>query len=234
MSEPRCAAVIVASGSARRLGFDKLLWPLHGLPVLAHTIQAMLQARQVTSLVVVCPLERWQQLPPIHTTKPVWRVDGGAERQDSVACGLAALPDDVTHVAVHDGARPLVAPDDVDHCIDTAFQHGAAVLAHPAVDTMKLANAEGFCSAPVSREQVWCMETPQVFRVDWLRQAFAKIQADGLAVTDEVSAAMHAGLAVKLVAATRSNPKITHQADLALATALAASLEPAASSCRHA
>lgn len=221
MSTPNCTAIIVASGTGSRLGMDKLLWSLAGKPVLWHAIHAFVLAKRVSSIVVVCPFVRWEQLPPFHADKPIVRVDGGIERQDSVACGLAALPDDSAYVAVHDGARPLVSPDDIDDCIAAAIRDGGAVLSHPAVDTMKRADANGFCCGSVPREQVWCMETPQTFRTDWLRQSFAAVEKDRLAVTDEVSAAEHAGFPVRLVPSTHPNPKITFHSDLGLAAALA-------------
>ena len=225
MSAPYCTAVIVASGSGKRLGMDKLLWPLAGKPVLWHAVCAFLHAKQVSAVVVVCPAERWEQMPPLISETPILRVDGGAERQDSVACGLAAVSANSPYVAVHDGARPLVSAADIDACIDAAIQHGGAALAHPAVDTLKRADASGFCCDSVPREQVWCMETPQVFRTELLRQAISAVIRDGVSVTDEVSAAQHAGFPVKLVASTRPNPKITLAADLALATALASGLQ---------
>lgn len=220
MPTTSCTAIIVASGSGRRLGFDKLLWHLSDTPVLMHSLRAICSASLVDSVVVVCPHERWVQLPDWTPTKPVRRVDGGTERQDSVACGLAALPPGTTHVAVHDAARPLVSPMDVNACIQSALATGAAALAHPAVDTMKRTTPDAFCVDAVGRENVWCMETPQVARVDWLLDAFKRVANQQVSVTDEVSALMHAGYPVKLVCSTRPNPKITYPADLELAQAL--------------
>ncbi len=213
-------AVIVAAGSSRRAGFDKLEALLDGVPVLRRSVESFL-AGGCACVVVVCPQERW-----IHTglaalaeksRVPLLRVDGGAERQDSVAAGLAVLPAEVTWVAVHDGARPLITPEGVSLCFAAAEETGAAACAHPVVDTLKRADASGR-SLPerVSREHLWGMETPQIFRLDLLRRAYACVAQQGLSVTDEVSAMETIGVPTKLVQ-VGANMKITLPGDLELA-----------------
>jgi len=217
---PSCSAIIVAAGSSRRMGFDKLASQLIGMPVLRRTIEAFLAAETIRSVVVVCPEERWSLLDGMDFTKPVNRLDGGADRQDSVANGLAALEADAGFVAVHDGARPLVSPDDIDRCVVAAMEHRAATLARRATETMKRSDAQDFSAEAVSRENLWCMETPQVFEVSLLRQAYQNVAASGLMVTDEVSAVQALGVRVKFIESRHPNLKITTPADLALAEAL--------------
>lgn len=211
-------AIIVAAGSSRRAGFDKLAAPLSGKPVLCRSIDAF-AAAGCDALVIVCPEERWQAVGLAAATYPlpVFRVDGGAERQDSVACGLAALPATTRYVAVHDGARPLISPAGIRACYEAARQSGAAACAHPIVDTLKRADANG-CTLPekVSREHLWGMETPQVFDVGLLRRAYARVAEMGLVVTDEVSAMETIGIPTHLVQ-VGANPKITLPGDLELA-----------------
>lgn len=219
-SHPNCAAIIVAAGSSRRMGMDKLAWPLAGVPVLRRTLDAFLAARSIRSVVVVCPEERWKLLDGADFTKPVLRTDGGAERQESVMKGLAAIDDAIRFVAVHDGARPLVSPADIDACVAAAITHRAAALARRATETMKRSDAEGFCVESVSRENLWCMETPQVFETALLREAYRHVAERGLAVTDEVSAVRQTGVKVKFIESMHPNLKITTPADLALAQAL--------------
>ena len=202
------------------MGFDKLASPLGGVPVLRRTLEAFLAAKSIASVVVVCPEERWSLLAGMAFTKPVARVDGGADRQDSVARGLAAIDADARFVAVHDGARPLVSLEDIDRCVTAAMEHRAAALARRATETMKRSDAADFCAEAVSRENLWCMETPQVFEVSLLKEAYAELAARGLVVTDEVSAVQAIGAKVKFVESLHPNLKITTPADLALAEAL--------------
>lgn len=216
---PICSAILVAAGSSRRMGFDKLASPLGGLPVLRRTLEAFVSASSIAEVVIVCPEERWELLGG-GFSKPVRRVDGGTVRQDSVAAGLAALSPDSRLVAVHDGARPLVSSADIDRCVAAAVEHRAAALARRVTETLKRSDTDDFSAAAVSREQLWFMETPQVFEIPLLRQAYQAVASKGLAVTDEVSALESIGVRVKLIESHHPNLKITTPADLALAEAL--------------
>ncbi|MEX1113710.1 MAG: 2-C-methyl-D-erythritol 4-phosphate cytidylyltransferase [Akkermansiaceae bacterium] len=213
-----CSAIIVAAGSSRRMGFDKLAAGIRGVPVLRRTLEAFLAAASIESVVVVCPEERWKLLEGVKSDKPIIRVDGGANRQDSVAAGLARISS--SHVAVHDGARPLIAPEDINRCVAAAAVHLAATLARRVTETLKRGDDEGFSQEAVSRESLWFMETPQVFAVDILRRAYSAVTAGNLAVTDEVSALEVIGVRVKLVESFHPNLKITTPADLVLAEAI--------------
>lgn len=211
-------AVIVAAGSSRRAGFDKLAAPLAGVPVLRRSVDAFVAAG-AAAVVVVCPQSRWEEteLSTADFPVPVMRVDGGAERQDSVAAGLAALPAGTRMVAVHDGARPLITPQGIAACLQAAEATGAATCAHPVVDTLKRADAAGRAlPEKVSRENLWGMETPQIFRLSLLLQAYEHVKAHGLVVTDEVSAVEALGVATQLVQGG-ANLKITLPGDLELA-----------------
>ncbi|KAB2641475.1 MAG: 2-C-methyl-D-erythritol 4-phosphate cytidylyltransferase [Verrucomicrobia bacterium] len=219
------SAIIVAAGRSQRMGFDKLAAPLAGVPVLRRTLDAFLASECIAAIIVVCSAERWESLENADTrsfTKPLTRVDGGATRQDSVANGLAALAVGTQWVAVHDGARPLISPEDITRCVAAAGEFGAASLARRVTETLKRADAGDFCAEAVAREQLWFMETPQVFELGLLREAYAAVRARQLEVTDEVSAAQAIGKRVKFIEATHPNLKITRPADLALASAILA------------
>jgi 2-C-methyl-D-erythritol 4-phosphate cytidylyltransferase len=213
------SAIIVAAGSSTRMGFDKLAVPLAGIPVLQRTLAAFLTATTIDEIIVVGPPERWELLDTA-AAKPVRRVDGGASRQDSVANGLAALSPGTTLVAVHDGARPLIHPADIDRCVHAAATHAAIALARRVTETLKRADPADFCVASVSREHLWLMETPQVFGTALLQTAYAELASRQLTVTDEVSALQAIGARVKFIESTHPNPKITCPADLALAAAI--------------
>lgn len=211
-------AVIVAAGSSRRAGFDKLAALLDGVPVLRRSVDAFVEAG-AAAVVVVCPPSRWEEtgLASAAFPIPVLRVDGGAERQDSVAAGLAALPEGTQMVAVHDGARPLVTPAGIRSCLEAAEDTGAAACAHPVVDTLKRADARGYSlPEPVSREHLWGMETPQIFNLALLQRAYAHVTEQGVVVTDEVSAVESVGVSTRLVQ-VGANLKITLPGDLELA-----------------
>lgn len=215
-----CAAIIVASGSSRRMGFDKLAAEIRGTPVLACTVRAFMAAEEITRVIVVCPEERFRLLKDEAFPKPLDRVDGGEQRQDSVSNGLALLGPDDLLVAVHDGARPLVRPESIDATVAAARQHGAATLARAVTDTIKKADADNFARSSVDRSGLWAMETPQVFQTALLRQAYSAVMERQLAVTDEVSALEAIGIPTKLVTSPFPNPKITVPADILLAAAL--------------
>lgn len=211
-------AVIVAAGSSRRAGFDKLAAPLAGVPVLRRSVDAFVAAG-CAAVVVVCPEERWQAvgLAEAEFAVPVKRVDGGAERQNSVEAGLNALPEGTQWVAVHDGARPLITPEGIRACLQAAQTTGAATCAHPIVDTLKRADAQAH-SLPerVSRDNLWGMETPQIFDLALLRRAYQGVAQQKLVVTDEVSAMECIGVPTRLVQGG-VNLKITLPGDLELA-----------------
>lgn len=179
-----CAAIIVAAGSSRRAGFDKLLAPLHGVKVLERSIRAFANCREITEIVVVCPEERFRAIDAadLETEIPVTRVDGGAERHESVQNGLAALLYTPELVAVHDGARPLITVEQISRCIQTARECGAAASAHPVTDTLKRADEERFTlPEQVDRDGLWCMETPQVFQYPLLLDAYVEVTERNMA-----------------------------------------------------
>ncbi len=202
------------------MGFDKLSAPLNGKPVLQRSVEAFLAAESIETIVVVCSEDRFKLLDGLDFNKPVARADGGKERQDSVANGMAAIVGDFKHVAVHDGARPLVTPSDINRCVSAAEKDGAASLARRITETVKRSDSEDFSKESVSRENLWCMETPQIFKASLLRKAYDKVNEDKLDVTDEVSALETISVRTRFIESKFPNLKITTPADLALANAL--------------
>ena len=175
---------------------------------------------EATKTIVVVTDE--QRFTTLHwpTERSVLRVDGGTERYDSVLAGLRAAPESATHVAVHDGARPLAHPEAITTCITTARQTGAAALARRVTETLKRADGDNRATESVPRDDLWIMETPQVFEISLLRRAYDEVLAQQLPVTDDVSAAEAIGQSTQLVENPFPNPKITVPADLPLAEAL--------------
>lgn len=217
-------AIIVAAGSSSRMGFDKLLARLGDAPVILHTLRAFQVCPDIDSFLVVAAPERAEVIERLSDdegfTKLRGFISGGAARHHSVNAGLEALPDDCGFVAVHDGARPLIHPQQISRCIARARECGAAACARPLVETLKRADSGGLVTGSVDREGLWIMETPQVFSRPLLTEAYAAVLRDGAIVTDEVSAVERAGHPVHLVSNPFPNLKITWPEDLAIAERL--------------
>ena len=145
---------------------------------------------------------------------------GGARRHDSVRHGLAALDPDTRFVAVHDGARPCVTSDLIVETLRSARKVGSGVAASLVVDTIKRVTRGSTVDATLDRDELWAVQTPQTFKVEILRQAYAKIEAKGVTVTDEAAAVELLGEPVRLVEWPKPNPKITTAEDLPVAAAV--------------
>ncbi|MFL6521778.1 MAG: 2-C-methyl-D-erythritol 4-phosphate cytidylyltransferase [Chthoniobacterales bacterium] len=220
------STIIVAAGSSQRMGFDKLLALLSDKPVLVHTIDAFERTPSVDEIILVARAERvgeFEELVRQNNFQKVRSViAGGEQRHDSVRAGLKRLSENATHVAVHDAARPLVTPEQIERVFELARLHGGAALAEPITNTLKRADQSGAVTGGVPRENLYAMQTPQIFARDLLDEAYAKIGAGNLAVTDEVSAVEHLGGKVVLVPNDDWNVKITYPRDLLLAQAVLA------------
>ncbi len=216
---PKLAAVLVAAGSSRRMGFDKILTPIAGEALIRHAVRAFQLCTAVREIVIVCAREREAEVRATlkDAEKVTAIVAGGASRQESVSNGLAALGAGAEFVAVHDAARPLVTPGLIMRCGDAAIAHGAAVAAEPVTDTLQRADAAGNCAEVVERAGLWRMQTPQVFRLPELRRAMEGVRAAGVEVTDETSAFRRMGGRVFLVENFDWNFKVTFPRDVAVA-----------------
>ena len=214
-------AVIVAGGSSRRMGFDKMTADLEGRPVLAWSVAAFNDSPSIDALVLVCSASARAELEEIARAAAPQKlravVEGGAHRHLSVAEGLHVVPETASMIAVHDAARPLVTGDMITRCLEEARNSGAAACARRVTDTLKRINDEGFIIDSVDRASLWAVETPQIFRADLLRRAYAEVTATGSYVTDETSAVQDMGAPVALVDTPEWNGKVTFPADLELA-----------------
>ena len=203
------------------MGFDKLLALLGDKPVLAHTLDAFEQTSCVAEIILVTRAERVTELQELVEQSEFKKVRnvvaGGAQRQDSVRAGLEQLDPDASYVAVHDAARPLVMPDQIERVFALAQGHGAAALAEPITDTLKRADENRFVTGGVAREGLYAMQTPQIFSRQLLMDAYAAVKAKNLSITDEVSAVEQLGARVLLVPNEEFNFKITYPRDLLLA-----------------
>ena len=215
-------AIIVAAGSSRRMGFDKLFADLNGKPVLWHSIAAFAKCDEVADLVLVTRVEHLTQVEALAADAAPGKlckvVVGGAERHLSVWGGLQALDLAVAEfVAVHDGARPLITPDSIRACLALARRDGAACCASPIPDTVKRVDLDSVITESVDRSGLWAMQTPQIFESSLILQAYAAIITRSDMVTDEVSAVQKLGRRVALYNNEEWNFKITFRRDLEMA-----------------
>lgn len=222
-------AILLAGGSGSRMRgavSDKILEPILGVPVIVWSVKAFLEAKAADAFVIVRrdDAQRDAILAALaaHGLGGIrihWAF-GGAERRDSVLNGLEACPAGTTYAFIHDSARPLVASEALRALAEAARRDGAAVLAHKVKDTIKQVPKGASAGAPVEqrdldRSTLWAMETPQAFAHAAILDAYRKVVADGVAITDDVAAATHAGHKVTLVENLSPNPKITTPEDIA-------------------
>ena len=214
-------AIIVAAGDSRRMGFDKLFATIVGRPVIAHTIGAFERAGSVGEIIVIGREDRLDEIKAIVRDENFKKVrsivPGGKHRQDSVRAGLDHLAAGAKYVAVHDAARPLITPEQIECVLEQCRMHAAASLAEPISDTLKYADSEFFVTGPVDRHQLYAMQTPQVFERPLIEDAYRAVYAENVSVTDEVSAVERLGRKVILVPNNDLNFKITYPRDLNLA-----------------
>lgn len=218
----KCGAVIVAAGSASRMGgIDKVMAQLKGEPMIVRTVSAFQQCDAVREIVIVT---REDLIRPISSLcaqmdKVKAVVAGGQSRQESVWLGLNALSKDVKLAAIHDGARPLITQAVIDRTVRAAHTYGAAAPAVPVKDTIKVVKS-GLVMATPDRANLRAVQTPQVFDFDLLRGALKKAEEENASLTDDCSAVERMGMSVKIVEGEERNLKVTTPLDLKIAEML--------------
>ena len=198
--------------------------PVGGIPLLIHTLRVITQSTLISKIIIVVAPEREalcrDMLHSYATFRtPLSVVHGGAERQDSVRLGLAALDPTSEIVAIHDAARPFLDREILDRSIETAAIYGGALVAVPARDTIKRVGEDGTVVETIPRQQLWIAQTPQAFRVPLIREAHARALAEGVIVTDDAALLERFGKMVKIVPGSYQNFKITTPEDLKVAEA---------------
>ncbi len=223
-NQPIVTAIIVAAGNGSRMGKDKQMLPLLGIPVLARTLMAFQQCDIIRDIVVVTKEETIADVQKLADTYQVTKVtaivNGGKERQESVKNGLSVVSDDTVYVAIHDGARPLISPDEISKVIAVAGETGAAALGVPVKDTIKRVDEQQKILETPLRSSLMAMQTPQVFEVSRYKSALQKVETLGLSVTDDCQMLEIAGFPVYVVEGNYRNIKITTPDDVALAELL--------------
>jgi 2-C-methyl-D-erythritol 4-phosphate cytidylyltransferase/2-C-methyl-D-erythritol 2,4-cyclodiphosphate synthase len=214
------SAIIAAGGRGVRFGgtLPKQFLLLGGRTILQRSVDAILSSDCITDLVVALPSDLVANVPDYlrDRAKPITIVEGGARRQDSVANAFEVVSARADVIVIHDAARPFVTADLIARTVDAAVEHGAAIAALAATDTVKRADADGLIQQTIPRTQIFLAQTPQAFRPSVLRDALARAgSADD--ATDEAALAERAGHPVRLVEGDRRNLKITTTDDLMMA-----------------
>ncbi len=221
---PSFAVILPAAGLSRRFGGieKKPFATLHGRRVWRRSVELFRDRPDVLDIrLIVSPEDAEsfrRRFGADCVSLDVAVVAGGSERFNSVANALVALPVEIDYVAVHDAVRPLATAEAIDAVFAAAVRHGAAMLAVPVADTLKRVDgATHRITETVARASLWAAQTPQVFRRDWLVDAYANRHRLEQAITDDAQLVEALGHAVFAVQGSALNFKITTQADFELA-----------------
>jgi 2-C-methyl-D-erythritol 4-phosphate cytidylyltransferase len=218
----KVGAIIAAAGVGRRMKADrpKQLLALDGTPILVYTLRKFDSCEIIDHIVVPSPHEFVEEIRDLiqreRLKKRVTVIEGGERRQDSVWIGMQHLDAETTTVAVHDAVRPCVTIAEIESVVAEANHRGAAILAIPIVDTVKQVERDQV-EMTVTREHLVLAQTPQVFKIEVLREAFERARTDEYYGTDESSLVERIHLPVSIVRGSERNIKITRPSDLTLA-----------------
>lgn len=223
----KVVAIIVAAGSGKRMGHPtkKQFLSIGSKPILAYTLDVFDSIDKVDRIVLVIP-RGWKKycrkeiIERYRYRKDVEVVNGGARRQDSVACGLALVPSDYEIVIIHDGVRPFVTRKMVLESIAKARKFGACIVAVPVSDTVKMVKSKDIIEKTLPRKSLWRVQTPQTFRLSLIKKAYAKAFKDKFYGTDDAQLVERMHRPVKVISGDYRNIKITTKEDLILAERL--------------
>lgn len=219
--------LIPAAGMGKRMGaaINKQYLLVSGQPILARTIGMFEAAAVIDQVYLVIPEAeidycKRELVGTGRFNKVRSIVPGGSERQHSVLNGLRAVSDADSEdiVLIHDGVRPFVTPEILERVAQAAQLHGAALVAVPAKDTIKMVD-DGVVAGTPARNRLWLAQTPQAFRYGLIREAHERAAAEGYLGTDDSSLVERMGKKVHVVMGDYRNIKITTPEDLVLAEA---------------
>lgn len=221
-----CTAVVLAAGNSQRMGKDKILMPVGGAPVIAHTLKALQNSDCIDEIVVVTKCESLQEIADIchdyGITKTSKVVIGGKTRTESSLIGVSNASENAKYIAIHDGARPFLTDGLIERAVHSAWQHNASAPAVSATDTVRILNAKGAVVETPSRDLVALMQTPQVFLAEMIKAALTRAHQKGVNITDDCSAVEAMGYKVTIVAGDPDNIKLTTARDLYIAEGILA------------
>lgn len=217
----KVVAIIPAAGQGSRMGasVSKVYIDVLGRPLLAYTLDKF-QRHSLIADIIILTRESEQEycqkeiVEKYGFSKVKKIVVGGAERQDSVSLGLAALEDDASLVLIHDGARPLISEDIISRSIEAALTKGAVAVGMPVKDTIKVVDEQGIVQSTPERQTLWAVQTPQVFQRDIIDKAYQQATLHNRVATDDASLVEQAGGQVVMIQGSYENIKVTTPEDL--------------------
>ena len=216
-----CAVVILSAGTATRFGDDKVMQDLCGKPVICRTAETFLSLSIFEECIIVVPESKIESYRTMFKNffpgNNIFFVPGGENRAASSRLGLRAVSSAAKFIAIHDGDRPLVSMRLILSVLNASMQYGAAAPALESADTIKEVDARDFVIKTIRRDTLRAVQTPQIFRADWIRAASEQSMVNGYAVTDDCSMVEQLGKRICLVPGDRDNIKITVPRDLDLA-----------------
>ena len=219
-----CSAVVVAAGSSERMGSDKIMAELAGLPVLVRALLPFQNSPYVEEIVVVTRADRINRVADVCKEYQLDKVSkvicGGKTRMESALAGVSEVKAEAKLIAIHDGARPLVSEELIERTVLAAKDYLAAVPALPVTDTLKAVDKAGVVVGPVDRETTVRVQTPQVFTADLIKGALTAAVTKGLTLTDDCSAIARMGVKTHTVPGEEDNIKLTTPRDVWLAEAI--------------
>lgn len=222
-SGPACTAIVPAAGHSSRMGEDKLLLPLGDVPVILWTLRALEGCDYIAEIILVTREDLIVPLGQLCKDAALEKVSkiviGGESRMESVLSGVREADPASELIAIHDGARPLVSLGILNETIETAIHCGAAAPAVPVKDTVKRA-VNGVVESTLNREELYAVQTPQVFEHGLILGALEKAKGEGVVLTDDCAAVERLGIPVHLTAGSYDNIKLTTPEDMAMATAI--------------
>ena len=225
----RITAILPAAGLGTRMGVEtpKQFLELGGEPLVIFTLRRLAACAAITDFILATRADELSfledRVSKARIGRPARVVHGGETRQQSVANALAQVAPETEIVMVHDAVRPFVTVEQLDRLIAEASERGAVILGIPAIDTVKEVKRERLpedvarITGTIPRERIVLAQTPQAFRYEILREAFARAEADGVTASDEASLVERMGQDVYVVVGSERNLKITRPADMDLA-----------------
>lgn len=218
-----CSAVVVAAGSGTRMGTDKLMLQLGGCTVIERTLAALDRSECIDEIVVVTQSEKIPTIAALARERGIAKLkcvtEGGADRTASAWAGVQECSEQAGLIAIHDAARPLVTEEIIERAVTAAAERGAAAPAIHVKDTVRQARG-GRVLRTLERDELYLMQTPQVFRAELIRQALGEAARLGISLTDDCAAVMLLDAEVFLVEGSEENLKLTTPADIYAASAI--------------